>query len=134
MKKKALFVSLALGLILSAGAVYCASLLLRLIEPAVSLIGIEGNVAAILMQLSRAAVRINWWIAAPGALLTSLPIYRLCVTRRKWLKFLCVLGILVFLLAIWLAAVLTMHVNSIPVGTALRILIKWILGGVLNEL
>ena len=66
---------------------------------------------------------------SPVTALRALPIYRFQVTKRVWLKILCVLGILILLPVLTLFSMITMYVNKIPIFTLLRILIQWAMAG-----
>ncbi len=129
MKKKAALTACIIGLVLSAGAVYCAELPVRALSAMAELIGADEQAARLMAVLSHALVELNWLLLLPGTLLTVLPIYRLQVTRRIWLKILCVLGVLILLPLLAIASILTMHVDKIPIATLLRILIQWAMAG-----
>ena len=129
MKKKAALTACIIGLVLSAGAVYCAELPVRALSAMAELIGADEQTARLMAVLSHALVELNWLLLLPGTLLTALPIYRLQVTRRIWLKILCVLGVLILLPLLAIASILTMHVDKIPIAALLRILIQWAMAG-----
>ena len=129
MKKKAALTACIIGLALSAGAIYCAEPPVRALGLAAEILGTDEQTAWILNTLSQALVELNWLLLLPGTLLTALPIYRLQVTKRIWLKILCVLGVLILLPVLTLASMLTMHVNKVPISTLLKILIQWAMAG-----
>lgn len=129
MKKKAVLIACMIGLALSAGAIYCAELPIRALGVAAEAIAADEQTAWILNTFSQALVELNWLLLLPGTLLTALPLYRLQVTRRIWLKILCILGLLILLLVLMIASMLTMHINKIPIATLLKILIQWAMAG-----
>lgn len=129
MKKKAALTACIVGLVLSAGAVYCAELPVRTLSAIAELIGADEQTARLMTVLSHALIELNWLLLLPGTLLTALPIYRLQVTRRIWLKLLCVLSVLILLPLLAIASILTMHVDKIPIAALVRILIQWAMAG-----
>lgn len=129
LKKKAAWIACIVGLALSAGAIYCAELPVRALGMAAEKFGTDEQTARLLITLSHALIRLNWLLLLPGTLLTALPIYRFQVTKRVWLKILCILGILILLPVLTLFSMITMYVNKIPIFTLLRILIQWAMAG-----
>ena len=129
MKKKAALTACLIGLILSAAAIYCAELPVRALGMAAEALGADEQTARLLTTLSSALIRLNWLLLLPGTLLTALPVYRLQVTKRIWLKILCVLSIPLLLLLLTAISMITMYVNKIPIFTLLRILIQWAIAG-----
>ena len=133
-KKHPYLIACGVGLILSLIAVWCATLPLRGIRQAVESMGASESVSKVLLQLAKAAVRPKWLLALPGALLTGLPIRRLSKAKKTRSKILCILTIALLLIVLWAVSVFTMTVSSVSFGTALRILIRWIMGGGLSDL
>ena len=126
---KSLIVSLilcALGIVAALGPVRLIGMLPELLGEE---LGLEPQVAAIMMQFKKATVAFNWWLLIPGTLLIWMPVHRMCKTKHFIVGFLCFFPLIIFQLLVTLASVATMYVNKVPIATLLEILIKWAMNG-----
>lgn len=126
--------NLVIALVLALCAMGCAVLAILKAGSLAALVGADEKIVSVLSQLSHAQLVLPWLVLIPGTIVLALTVgwfFR----AKKWISKAFSLIITALL---WLALLVSMlpgtSVNSVPVHTALRILINLIKGGVLHVL